>query len=157
MLRAGWCCCGTRTGGSGITRRSRWLASSLTGPPSYADPVPINCRRRSPPATLSRRRGNDTQWPEILILYQGLLGYWPTPVVRLNRAIALRNVAGPALALDDLEPLGEALDGYHLYHATRAEMLRELGRADEARRADQRALQLTTNPAERALIEQRLL
>ena len=98
-----------------------------------------------------------TEWPEILILYQGLMAYWPTPVVRLNRAIALWNVAGPDIALDELETLKDSLAGYHLYHATRAEVLRALGRTDEARAADQRALQLTTNPAERALIEQRLI
>ena len=98
----------------------------------------------------------ETPWPEILILYERLLEYWPTPVVRLNRAIAIRNAMGPAPALRELELLQSALDGYHLYHATRAEVLRDLGRPDEARAADQRALELTTNPAERALLEQRL-
>jgi RNA polymerase sigma-70 factor (ECF subfamily) len=98
-----------------------------------------------------------TPWAEILILYEGLLEYWPTPVVRLNRAIAIRHSMGAARALDELEPIRDALDGYHLYHATRAEILRDLGRTDDARRSDQRALELTANPAERALLEQRLV
>lgn len=73
-------------------------------------------------------------------------------MVGLHRSIALRQVAGPAAALAELD----ALAGYHLFHATRAQMLRDLGRATEARFADERALGLTGNPAERALLEQRL-
>ena len=98
----------------------------------------------------------ETPWPEILILYERLLEYWPTPVVRLNRAIAIRNAMGPAPALRELELLQSALDGYHLYHATRAELLADLGRSAAAREARLRALELTANPAERALISRRL-
>jgi predicted RNA polymerase sigma factor len=88
--------------------------------------------------------------------YDALLEFTDTPVVRLNRAIAVRHDAGPKIALEEVERLAGDLDRYHLYHATRAELLRDLGRADDARAADRRALELTDNPAERALLERRL-
>ena len=97
-----------------------------------------------------------TDWPQILLLYDVLLCHLPSPVTRLHRAIALGRVLGPQAALDATDALVADLDRYHLYHATRAELLRELGRPAEARRADERALGLTGNPAERALLEQRL-
>jgi RNA polymerase sigma factor (sigma-70 family) len=98
----------------------------------------------------------DTDWTQILALYGELLRLVPTPVVRLNRAIALGHVAGPAPALDEIEELAGDLDRYHLYHATRAELLRAFGRHDEAREADRRAMSLTHNPAERSLLERRI-
>jgi RNA polymerase sigma factor (sigma-70 family) len=102
------------------------------------------------------RSPQETDWPQILLLYDALTVYLPTPVVALHRAIAHGQVAGPAAALADLDALGGTLGAYHLFHATRAELLRELGRTAEARRADEQALSLTANPAERALLEQRL-
>lgn len=99
----------------------------------------------------------ETDWPQILRLYDALLAAsGGSPVVRLNRAIALRQVAGPELALREVDELSDDLDRYHLFHATRAELLRDLGRPDEARDADRRALELTDNPAERALLEERI-
>ena len=97
-----------------------------------------------------------TDWLQILLLYDALEQHSPSPVTTLNRAIALRHVRGAQAALDEVDQLQDALGKYHLYHATRAELLRELGRAEEARRADEAALGLTANPAERALLEQRL-
>lgn len=97
-----------------------------------------------------------TDWPQILLLYDALLCHLPSPVTGLHRAIALGQVLGPQAALDATDALVADLDRYHLYHATRAELLRELGRPAEARQADERALGLTGNPAERALLEQRL-
>lgn len=97
-----------------------------------------------------------TDWRQILLLYDALTRMTPTPVVRLNRAIALSHVAGPADALLEVDGLEPALRQYHLFHATRAELLRQLGRDKEARAADSRALQLTRNPAERRLLEERL-
>jgi RNA polymerase sigma factor (sigma-70 family) len=97
-----------------------------------------------------------TRWPDILRSYDALLAMNDSPVVRLNRAIALWHVSGAEQAYIELFRIAEALDHYHLYHATRAELLRALGRADEARAADQRALELTENPAERALLAARL-
>jgi len=98
----------------------------------------------------------ETRWPEIVRAYDSLLEFGDSPVVRLNRAIAVRHVAGPERALADVDALADDLDRYHLFHATRAELLRELGRPDEARAADRRALELTENPAERALLQKRL-
>jgi RNA polymerase sigma factor (sigma-70 family) len=97
-----------------------------------------------------------TDWAQIVVLYDMLLRLDPSPVVRLNRAVALRWVAGPASALREVEALQDDLDGYHLLHATRAELLLELGRHEEARTAEARALELTVNRAERALLERRL-
>ena len=98
----------------------------------------------------------ETDWRQILLLYDALLRMAPTAVVRLNRAIALGHVSGLEAALAEVEPLAPALGAYHLFHATRAELLRELGRAAEARAADARALELTRNPAERTLLQERL-
>jgi RNA polymerase sigma-70 factor (ECF subfamily) len=97
-----------------------------------------------------------TRWPEILQSYDALLTIADSPVVRLNRAIALWHVHGAEQAYIELFRLADDLDRYHLYHATRAELLRALGRSDEARAADRRALELTDNPAERALLAARL-
>jgi RNA polymerase sigma factor (sigma-70 family) len=97
-----------------------------------------------------------TDWAEILALYDRLLQQQPTPVVALNRALALAEVAGPEAALAEIEPLGTRLDGYHLFHAARGELLRRLGRLDEAREADRHALSLTDNPAEQRLLQARL-
>jgi RNA polymerase sigma-70 factor (ECF subfamily) len=97
-----------------------------------------------------------TRWPEILRSYDSLLAFNDSPVVRLNRAIALWHVEGPAPALAEVDALSGELSGYHLFHATRAELLRALGRAADARAADERALELTENPAERALLARRL-
>jgi RNA polymerase sigma-70 factor (ECF subfamily) len=97
-----------------------------------------------------------TDWIQVLMLYDRLLELHPSPVVRLNRAIALRYVVGPDAALLEVDSLGEKLARYHLFHATRAELLRALGRAAEAREADGRALALTKNPAELALLNRRL-
>ncbi len=102
------------------------------------------------------RTWESTDWMQILALYEMLTFHDSGPVVRLNRAVALRHVAGPAAALDAIEPLSASLQKYHLYHATRGELLRELGRTDDARVAWLAALELTSNPAERALLNERL-
>jgi RNA polymerase sigma-70 factor (ECF subfamily) len=97
-----------------------------------------------------------TDWEQICRLYEQLLQYWPTAVVRLNRAIAMQHVAGPAAALAEVDPLANSLNGYRLFHATRAQLLRALNRTEAAHVADERALALASNPAERRLIEERL-
>ncbi len=97
-----------------------------------------------------------TDWVGIVNLYDLLLALTPSPVVRLNRAIALRQTAGPSAALAEVDAVGSSLEAYYLFHATRAELLRELGREPEARTALRRALTMTENPAERALLEARL-
>jgi RNA polymerase sigma-70 factor (ECF subfamily) len=93
---------------------------------------------------------------QIVVLYDMLLRLAPSPVARLHRAIALRYVTGAPAALAELDNLTGDLDDYHLFHATRAEMLRDMGEAGRARSADERALQLTDNPAEQSLLRRRL-
>jgi RNA polymerase sigma-70 factor (ECF subfamily) len=98
----------------------------------------------------------ETDWQEIVGLYDRLLALQPTPVVALNRALALAELRGPAHGLAAIEPLRDRLAEYHLFHAARGELLRRLGRDDEARDADRRALALTDNPAEQRLLRGRL-
>ena len=102
-------------------------------------------------------RVEDTDWPQIATLYRALAERSPSPVVSLNRAVAVAMSDGPdaGLALMTDELAGE-LDGYHLYHAARADLLRRLGRREEASAAYLRALELTTNPFERTFLERRL-
>jgi len=94
-----------------------------------------------------------TDWRQILALYDQLFARAPTPVVALNRAIALAEVDGPADALAVVD--GLHLDGYHLWHATRADLLDRLGREPEALAAYDDALARTSNDAERALLLER--
>jgi RNA polymerase sigma factor (sigma-70 family) len=98
-----------------------------------------------------------TDWAQILLLYDMLLTHAPSPITRLHRSVALRHVVGPEAALAELSTLDDALGRHHLYHATRAEFLRDLGRAAHAKAADRRALELTTNPAEQTVLRQRIL
>ena len=88
----------------------------------------------------------DTDWSQILALYDQLVRVDPSPIVRLNRAIALAELDGPGVALAQVDAL--PLDGYHIFHATRADLLRRLGRSQESRAAYNRAIELTGNAAE---------
>jgi RNA polymerase sigma-70 factor (ECF subfamily) len=100
----------------------------------------------------------DTDWPQIAGLYGELYRRLPTPVVALNHAVAVAMAEGPAPGLqlvDDLAGRG-TLDGYHLLHATRADLLRRLGRSAEAQAEYENALALATNPAEQAFLRRRL-
>jgi RNA polymerase sigma factor (sigma-70 family) len=101
-------------------------------------------------------RWEDTDWEQIVLLYDMLLHLAPSPVTRLHRAIAVRYATGAQAAMAEVDDLADLLGEYHLYHASRAELLRELGQPEQARAADQRALELTANPAEQALLHQRL-
>jgi RNA polymerase sigma-70 factor (ECF subfamily) len=96
---------------------------------------------------------NDTEWHQILALYDQLLALNPTPIVALNRAVALSEVRGPAPALEVVESLD--LDRYHLFHAVRADLLSRLGRYDEAAAAYDNAIARTENTQERRLLERR--
>ena len=95
----------------------------------------------------------DTDWGQILALYDQLAGIDPSPVVALNRAVAKAEVDGPATGLAAVDELVDDLAGYHLLHAVRADLLRRAGRAAEARDEYGRALDLTENAAERAFLE----
>ncbi len=97
-----------------------------------------------------------TDWRQIRLLYGRLQIMTPSPVVLLNLAVATRFAVGPEAALAELEPLATELDDYRLFHATRAQVLAALGRTSDARAANERALALAANPAERELIARRL-
>lgn len=98
----------------------------------------------------------ETDWLQVLTLYDMLLAYDRSPVVRLNRAVALLQVEGPESALAEVDELATPLAGFHLWHAVRAATLRRLGRDDEALESDLRALELTANQAERRLLIDRV-
>jgi RNA polymerase sigma-70 factor (ECF subfamily) len=95
----------------------------------------------------------DTDWSQVVALYNQLTRLDPSPIVRLNRAIAVAELDGPEVALAEIEAL--PLDGYHAYHATRAEFLRRLGRSPESRNAYNRAIELAGNTAETAYLTRR--
>jgi RNA polymerase sigma-70 factor (ECF subfamily) len=99
-----------------------------------------------------------TDWRRIVLLYDRLLEVAASPVVALNRAVAVAMAEGPAAGLALMDGLAAAgdLDGYHLLHAARADLLRRLGRAPEAADAYRRALELATNPVEQAFLARRL-
>ena len=96
----------------------------------------------------------ETDWHRIVMLYDRLWPMTGSPVVGLNRAVAVGHALGPEAGLEALE--GIDLDGYHPFHTTRGELLRRLGRDDMARRDFERALGLISNAAERRLIEERI-
>ncbi|BBH70076.1 RNA polymerase subunit sigma-24 [Actinoplanes sp. OR16] len=96
-----------------------------------------------------------TNWSQIVALYDQLVRLDASPVVALNRAIAVAELDGPAVALAAVDRLGPALDGYHAFHATRADLLRRLGRGSDARDAYDRAITLAGNSAETAYLTRR--
>lgn len=99
---------------------------------------------------------DDTDWPQISLLYSQLYRFQPSPVVALNHAVAIAMDLGPEAGLGAMGPLAEGLDRYHLYHSARADLLRRLDRHDEAAAAYERALALTGNVQERKFLERRL-
>ncbi|MCC8248350.1 RNA polymerase sigma factor [Saccharothrix luteola] len=131
----------------------RCLRRNRPGP--YQVQAAINAVHSDPPPT---------DWRQVVLLYDHLLALTPSPVVALNRAVAVAEVDGPAAALalvDGLATTGGAtgrpsMAGYHLFHAVRADLLRRLGRDPEAARAYRRALELAGNDAERDLLRRRL-
>lgn len=129
--------------------RSRLAAVAAGGPPPgrYQLLAAINA------VHTHARDARDTDWSQVVALYDRLLRVDPSPVVALNRAVAVAEVDGPdlALALVDRLPLA----GYHAFHATRAELLRRLGRGGEARLAYDRAIELAGNSAEAAYLTRR--
>jgi len=143
--------------------RSRWdheaigdASRLLTRAALHKQPGPYQLQAAIVACHAEAPKWDDTDWEQIVLLYDLLLHLAPSPVTRLQRAIALRYTAGAHAAMAELDALDESLDHYHLYHATRAELLRELGRPDRARDADRRALRLTANPAEQAILQQRI-
>ena len=103
-------------------------------------------------------RAEDTDWRQILRLYDVLENFQPSPIVSLNRAVAVAMVDGPepALALIDALDASGDLEGYHLLHSARADLLRRMGSKQESAKAYLRALDLVTNASERRFLERRL-
>ncbi|EWM67019.1 MULTISPECIES: RNA polymerase sigma factor [Micromonospora] len=99
------------------------------------------------------RDARDTDWSQVAALYDHLVRVDPSPIVRLNRAVAVAELDGPQVALAEVD--GLPLEGYHAYHATRAELLRRIGRGGEAREAYERAIELAGNSAETAYLKRR--
>jgi RNA polymerase sigma factor (sigma-70 family) len=99
---------------------------------------------------------DQTDWEQILVLYDMLLQLEPSPVTRLHRVVALHYVRGVEPALAELDKLAAPLDRYPLFHATQAQLLREAGHPELATAADQRALELTNNPAQQDLLQGRI-
>ena len=103
----------------------------------------------------SARDVRETDWSQVLALYDQLVRLDPSPIVILNRAIAVAEIDGPAVALAAVDPLEGMLVGYHAYHATRADLLRRLGRTQESRAAYDKAIELAGNTAETAYLTRR--
>ena len=103
-------------------------------------------------------RAGDTDWPQIVRLYDYLERLQPSPVVSLNRAVAVAMAEGPRAALAIIDRLAAAgdLENYHLLHAARADLLRRAGSPSEAAKSYTRALALVTNDSERRYLERRL-
>jgi RNA polymerase sigma-70 factor (ECF subfamily) len=103
-------------------------------------------------------RAEETNWRQIVLLYDLLERIQPSPIVSLNRAVALAMADGPKPALEIVDKLaaGSDLENYHLLHATRADLLRRIGSAEESAKSYTRALQLVTNESERRFLERRL-
>ncbi len=101
-------------------------------------------------------RAEETDWPQIVQLYGLLERLDPSPIVSLNRAVAVAMVDGPQAALALIDALAGDLDGYHLLHAARADLLRRIGSSAEAAKSYGRALALVTNESERRFLERRL-
>jgi len=103
----------------------------------------------------SARDMRDTDWSQVVALYDQLIRVDPSPIVALNRAVAVAELDGPEVALAAVDRLGDRLAGYHAYHATRADLLRRLGRSQKARAAYDRAIELAGNTAETAYLTRR--
>jgi RNA polymerase sigma-70 factor (ECF subfamily) len=103
----------------------------------------------------SARDVRDTDWSQVVALYDQLVRLDPSPIVALNRAIAVAEIDGPEVALTVIDRLEDRLAGYHAYHATRAHLLRRLGRDQDSRAAYDTAIELAGNTAEIAYLTRR--
>lgn len=132
-----------------VRERIAAVAAGAEPPGRYQLLAAINAVHTDAPS------GRDTDWSQVVTLYDRLMRLDASPIVRLNRAIAVAELDGPDVALADIDRLADALDGYHAYHAARADLLRRVGRSDESRTAYEKAIHLTGNPAERAYLMRR--
>jgi RNA polymerase sigma-70 factor (ECF subfamily) len=144
--------------------RSRWNrqqiaeALPLVEEAFRAGPGPFAVQAALAAVHCEAARAEDTDWPEILRLYDLLERLQPSSIVSLNRAVAVAMVQGPRAGLaliDELAAAGD-LDNYHLLDAARADLLRRIGSSAEAAKAYERALALVSNGSERRYLERRL-
>ncbi|HWM13977.1 MAG TPA: RNA polymerase sigma factor [Gaiellaceae bacterium] len=139
--------------------RSLWDAGRLDEGRRILDRA-LALRRAGPyqvqAAVAALHAEEETDWQEIAALYGRLARLTPSPVVELNRAVAVAMAEGPEHGLELVEPLEGALGSYHLFHSARADLLRRLGRYDEATVSYRRALDLAGEPVERSFLERRL-
>ncbi|MGZ4664805.1 MAG: RNA polymerase sigma factor [Frankiaceae bacterium] len=103
----------------------------------------------------SAREARDTDWSQIVALYDQLVRLDPSPIIALNRAVAVAELDGPEVALAAVDRLEGTLTGYHAYHATRADLLRRLGRSQQSRAAYDKAIELAGNTAETTYLARR--
>jgi RNA polymerase sigma-70 factor (ECF subfamily) len=144
--------------------RSRWdrrqiaEALPLVGEAFRGGPGPFALQAAIAAVHCQARRPEETDWPQIVRLYDLLERVQPSPIVSLNRAVAVAMAEGVQAGLDLIDQLAatDDLANYHLLHAARADLLRRLGSADESAKSYQRALALVTNDAERRFLERRL-
>lgn len=132
-----------------VRERIAAVAAGADPPGQYQLLAAINAVHTDAPTSRA------TDWSQIVALYDRLVRLDASPIVRLNRAVAVAEVDGPEVALAETDRLSGALDGYHAYHAARADLLRQVGRSAESRTAYDRAIQLATNRAERAYLTRR--
>jgi RNA polymerase sigma-70 factor (ECF subfamily) len=141
--------------------RSRWDAEAIAEGTALVERA-IELGGGSAPYTLQafiaaeHSRLDGPHWDRVAAAYDRLLGVLGGPVVALNRAVAVAMASGPEAGLALMDELAGELDGYHLFHSARADMLRRLGRRDEASAAYGRALAVAANPVERAFLARRL-
>jgi RNA polymerase sigma-70 factor, ECF subfamily len=137
--------------------RARWHAADIAEGTRLAAAAGIDGPFGIQAAIAAEHVADETDWARVAALYERLAAFERSPVVELNRAVAVAMAEGPQAGLELIEPLeGGRLEGYHLLHATRADLLRRLGRDDEAAAAYRRAHELAANPTERAFLERRL-
>jgi RNA polymerase sigma-70 factor (ECF subfamily) len=135
-----------------IEEGSRLVAEALT----RATPGPYVIQAAIGGVHANAERAEDTDWRDIVGLYDALLSTHGSPVVELNRAVAVAMADGPEAGLLLIDALAGPLDEYHLLHSARADLLRRLGRNEESVTAYRRALELTSNEIERGFIRRRL-
>ena len=147
--RGAWDRRGITEGHALVRERLQVVAAGGAPPGRYQILAAIGAVHTAAPST------RDTDWSQVVTLYDRLTRIDPSPIVRLNRAVALAELDGPDVGLAEVERLADVLDGYHPFHVARADLLRRLGRSPDAREAYERALRLTSNRAERAHLERR--
>jgi RNA polymerase sigma-70 factor (ECF subfamily) len=135
--------------GHGLVRERLAAAAAGVAPGRYQILAAINA------VHTSARDVRDTDWSQVLALYNQLVRLDPSPVIALNRAIAVAELDGPEVALAAIDRLDDTLAGYHAYHATRADLLRRLGRSRQSRAAYDKAIELAGNTAETASLTRR--